>query len=100
VSKDEAIRGVCHNGGTLLSLLVSALEDAVVEGCITVTDKGGLRSEMCVAVNKSSLMEGAGGTYGSAAALTGVADAILNSGLWSVALVGTPCQMAGYEKNY
>jgi coenzyme F420 hydrogenase subunit beta len=98
VSKDEAIRGVCHNGGALLSLLVSALEDAIVEGCITVTDRGGLMPEVRVAMNKSSLIEGAGGPYGSAAALTGIADAILNYGLWSVALVGTPCQMAGYEK--
>ncbi|GEM_PF-100520 len=98
VSKDEEIRRMCHNGGALLSLLVSALDDAIVEGCITVTDKGGLMPEVRVAMNKSSLMEGAGGTYGSAAALTGVADAILNYGLWSVALVGTPCQMAGYEK--
>ena len=98
VSKDETIRGVCHNGGALLSLLVSALDDAIVEGCITVANKGGLMPEVRVAMNKSSLIESAGGSYGSAAALTGVADAIVNHGLWTVALVGTPCQIAGYEK--
>lgn len=97
VSKDEAIRGACHNGGALLSLLVSALEDAVVEGCITVVDKGGT-PEVRVAMSKSSLLEAAGSNYGSAATLTGVADAIMNHGLWTVALVGTPCQIAGYEK--
>ncbi|RZN39842.1 MAG: hypothetical protein EFT35_03535 [Methanophagales archaeon ANME-1-THS] len=97
VSKDETIRGACHNGGALLSLLVSALEDAIVEGCITIADKAG-KPEVRVAMSKSSLIEGAGSCYGSAATLTGVADAIVNQGLWTVALVGTPCQIAGYEK--
>ncbi|RJS70812.1 hypothetical protein CW714_06740 [Methanophagales archaeon] len=33
-----------------------------------------------------------------AATLTGVADAILDFDLWSVTLVGTPCQMSSYER--
>jgi coenzyme F420 hydrogenase subunit beta len=98
VSKDDAIRGVCHNGGALISLLASALEDAMVEGCITVADSGDATPEVRIAMNKAALMENAGGTYGYSAALTGIADAILNNGLWSLALVGTPCQMAAYEK--
>jgi coenzyme F420 hydrogenase subunit beta len=98
VSKDEEIKEACHNGGALLSLLVSALADAAVEGCIVVADKDDSTSEVCIAMHKGALIENAGGSYGSAAVLTGVADAILDSGLWSVALVGTPCQMAAYEK--
>jgi coenzyme F420 hydrogenase subunit beta len=98
VSKDGAIRGVCHNGGALISLLASALEDARVEGCITVAATDGATPEVRVAMNKAALMENSGGSYGYSAVLTGIADAILNYGLWSVALVGTPCQMAGCEK--
>lgn len=98
VAKDDEIRGVCNNGGALISLLASALEDALVEGCITIANTGDATPEVRVAMNKAALMENAGGTYGYSAALTGIADAILNYGLWSVALVGTPCQMAAYEK--
>jgi len=98
VSKDEEIKAACPDGGVVTSLLASALADAIVEGCITVADRGGLTPEVRVAMNKAGLIESADGTYGYTAALTGIADAILNYGLWSVALVGTPCQMAAYEK--
>jgi coenzyme F420 hydrogenase subunit beta len=98
VSKDEAIRKTCHDGGVVTSLLASALADAIVEGCIAVADKGGWKPEVRVAMDKSSLIRCAGSKYTPAATLTGIADAILNYGLWSVALVGTPCQMAAYEK--
>lgn len=99
VSKDDEIREACQKGGgAFLSLLASALADAIVEGCITVADNGDLTPEVRVAMHKAALIESAGGTYGYAATLTGIADAILNYGLWSVALAGTPCQMAAYEK--
>lgn len=99
VSKDEEIRSVClKGGGAFIALLASALADAVVEGCITVADKDDSTSEVRVAMHKGALLENAGGTYGHAATLTGISDAILNHGLWSVALAGTPCQMAAYEK--
>lgn len=99
VSKDDEIREACQKGGgAFLSLLASALADAIVEGCITVADKGDLTPEVRVAMHKAALIENAGGTYGHSAALTGIADAILDYGLWSVALAGTPCQMAAYEK--
>lgn len=99
VSKDNEIREACQkDGGAFLSLLASALADVIVEGCITVADKGDLTPEVRVAMNKAALIENAGGTYGYAATLTGIADAILNYGLWSIALAGTPCQMAAYEK--
>lgn len=98
VSKDEEIKNACPDGGVVTSLLASALADALVEGAVTVADKEGAMSEVRIAMNKAGLIENAGGTYESAAALTGIADAILNYGLWTVALVGTPCQMAAYEK--
>ena len=98
VSKDEEIKNACSDGGVVTSLLASALADALVEGAVTVADKEGAMPEVRIAMNKAGLIESAGGTYASAAALTGIADAILNYGLWSVAIVGTPCQMAAYEK--
>mgnify|MGYP001029267246 CR=1 FL=1 len=98
VSKDEEINNACPDGGVVTSLLASALADALVEGAVTVADKEGAMSEVRIAMNKAGLIENAGGTYELAAALTGIADAILNYGLWTVALVGTPCQMAAYEK--
>ncbi len=98
VSKDAEIRQACNNGGAALSLLASALADAVVEGCITVGHDGDLMPEVRVAMHKGALLEKESGPYGSAAVLTGIPDAILNYGLWSVALMGTPCQMAAYEK--
>lgn len=98
VSKDEEIRKACQDGGVVTSLLASALADAIVEGCITVVDKGEWKPEVQVAMDKSGLIKSAGSKYTPAATLTGIADAILNYGLWSVALVGTPCQMAAYEK--
>ena len=98
VSKDEEVRKACQDGGVVTSLLASALADAIVEGCITVADKGEWVPEVRVAMDKSSLIKSAGSKYTPAATLTGIADAILDYGLWSVALVGTPCQMAAYEK--
>ena len=98
VSKDEEIKNACLDGGVVTSLLASALADALVEGAVTVADKEDAMSEVRIAMNKAGLIENAGGNYESAAALTGIADAILNYGLWSVAMVGTPCQMTAYEK--
>lgn len=96
-SKDEELRKACNNGGAALALLASALADAVVEGCIMVNSSGAV-PEVRMAMSKAQLVENAGGTYGSAPVLTGVADAILKYGLWSVALVGAPCQLEAYEQ--
>ena len=98
VSKDDEILNACQDGGVVTSLLVYALSDAVAEGCITVVDKGDWRPEVQIAMDKPSVIKSAGSKYTPAATLTGVPDAIMNYGLWSSALVGTPCQMAGYEK--
>ena len=98
VSTDSEIKKACQDGGVVTSLLVYALSDAVAEGCITVVDKGDWMPEVQIAMDKSGLIKSAGSKYTPAATLTGIPDAILNYGLWSSALVGTPCQMAAYEK--
>ncbi|RLG32112.1 hypothetical protein DRN97_08145 [Methanosarcinales archaeon] len=98
VSTDEEIRKACQDGGAVTSLLAYALENAIVEGCITIANKGEWKPEVQVVMNKAGLIKGAGSKYTPAAALTGIADAILKYDLWSVALVGTPCEMAAYEK--
>jgi len=98
VSTDEEIREACQDGGAVTSLLAYALDDAIVEGCITVADKGEWKPEVRVAMDKAELIRSAGSKYTPAAALTGIADAILKYDLWSVALVGTPCDMVSYEK--
>ena len=99
VTRDEEIKAVCQDGGAVTSLLAYALEERIVEGCITValSDKD-WKPEVRVAMDRSSLIKTAGTKYTPAATLTGVADAILDLDLWSVALVGTPCQMSSYEK--
>jgi coenzyme F420-reducing hydrogenase beta subunit len=98
VNIDEEIQKACLDDGVVTSLLASALADALVEGIVTVAHNEGSTPEVRIAMNKAGLIENAGGNYASVPALTGIADAILNNGLWSVALVGTPCQMAAYEK--
>jgi len=100
VSTDEGIRKACQDGGVVTSLLAYALDDAMVEGCITVADKGEWKPEVQVAMDKAGLIKGAGSKYTPAATLTGIADAILKYDLWSVALVGTPCGMSSYEKMF
>ena len=99
VTKDEEIKAICQDGGAVTSLLAYALDEGIVEGCITVAlgDKD-WKPEVRVAMDRSSLIKAAGTKYTPAATLTGVADAILNYDLWSVALVGTPCQMSSYER--
>ncbi|MGB7532528.1 MAG: Coenzyme F420 hydrogenase/dehydrogenase, beta subunit C-terminal domain [Halobacteriota archaeon] len=98
VSTDEGIRRGCQDGGAVTSLLAYALDDAIVEGCITVADKGEWKPEVQVAMDKAGLIKGAGSKYTPAATLTGIADTILKHDLWSAALVGTPCVMSSYEK--
>jgi coenzyme F420 hydrogenase subunit beta len=98
VNIDEEIQKACQDDGVVTSLLASALADALVEGIVTVAHNEGSTPEVGIAMNKVGLIENAGGNYATVPALTGIADAILNYGLWSVALVGTPCQMAAYEK--
>ncbi|MGC9443774.1 MAG: Coenzyme F420 hydrogenase/dehydrogenase, beta subunit C-terminal domain [Candidatus Methanospirareceae archaeon] len=99
VNSDEEITAAGVADDVLTSLLSSALADALVEGVVTVSDAdGGALPEVHIALHKGALIEHSGGNYGAAAAMTGVADAIVNHGLWSVALVGTPCQMEAYEK--
>ncbi len=100
VSTDEGIRKACQDGGAVTSLLAYALDDAIVEGCITVADKGEWKPEVRVAMDKAGLIKSAGSKYTPAATLTGIADAILKYDLGSVALVGTPCQMSSYEKMF
>jgi coenzyme F420-reducing hydrogenase beta subunit len=97
-STDEEIRNACQDGGAVTSLLAYALDEAIVEGCITVVDKGEWKPEVQVAMDKASLIKSAGSKYTPAATLTGIADAVLEDDLQSVALVGTPCGMASYEK--
>jgi coenzyme F420 hydrogenase subunit beta len=96
LNSDEEITAAGVADDVLTSLLASALADALVEGVVTVAD--GALPEVRIAMHKGALIEHAGGNYGAAAAMTGLADAIVNHGLWSVALVGTPCQMEAYEK--
>ncbi|MBN1456033.1 MAG: Coenzyme F420 hydrogenase/dehydrogenase, beta subunit C-terminal domain [Methanomicrobia archaeon] len=99
VNSDEEITAAGVAEDVLTSLLASALADALVEGVVTVADAdGGAQPEVRIAMYKGALIEHAGGNYGAAAAMTGLADAIVKYGLWSVALVGTPCQMEAYEK--
>ncbi len=98
VSTDEEIRRTCQDGGAVTSLLAYALDDAIVEGGITVADKGEWKTEVRVVVDKPGLIKTAGSKYTPAATLTGIADAILKYDLWSAALVGTPCVMSSYEK--
>ncbi len=98
VSKDEEILKACQDGGVVSSLLVYALSDAVAEGCITVVDKGDWKPEVQVAMDKQSVINSAGSKYTPAATLMGIPEAIVNYGLWSSALVGTPCQMEAYEQ--
>lgn len=98
VSKDEEILKACQDGGVVTSLLVYALSDAVAEGCITVVDKGDWKPEVQVAMDKQSVINSAGSKYTPAATLMGIPEAIVNYGLWSSALVGTPCQMEAYEQ--
>ncbi len=94
VNVDEEIRAAGVADDVLTSLLASALADALVEGAVTVVNTDGTAPEVRIAMHKGALIENAGGEYGVAAAMTGLADAIVTHGLWSVALVGTPCQMA------
>jgi len=98
VTSDAEIKAAGVADDVLTSLLASALADALVEGVVAVADTDGALPEVRIAMHKGALIEHAGGNYGAAAALTGLADAIVNYGLWSVALVGTPCQMEAYEK--
>jgi coenzyme F420 hydrogenase subunit beta len=98
VNSDEEIKAAGVADDVLTSLLASALADALVEGVVTVADADSAPPEVRIAMHKGALIEHAGGNYGAAAAMTGLADAIVNHGLWSVALVGTPCQMEAYEK--
>jgi coenzyme F420 hydrogenase subunit beta len=100
ISADEEIRKVCQDGDAVTSLLAYALDEAMVEGCITVADKGEWKTEVRVAMDKAGLIKSAGSKYTPAATLTGIADAILKYNLQSVALVGTPCQMSSYEKMF
>jgi len=99
-STDEEIRKACQDGGAVTSLLAYALDEAIVEGCITVADKGEWKPEVQVARDKAGLIKSAGSKYTPAATLTGIADAILEYDLQSVALVGTPCGMSSYEKMF
>ncbi len=98
VASDDEIRAVAQDGGAVTALLAYALADGIVEGCVTVVRDEHWRTRVQVAMDRSSLLKAAGSKYTPSAALTGIADAIIDHGLWSVALVGTPCQMAGYEK--
>nr|AAU84188.1 coenzyme F420 hydrogenase beta subunit [uncultured archaeon GZfos37D1] len=99
-STDAEIRKACQDGGAVTSLLAYALDEAIVEGCITVADKGEWKPEVQVARDKAGLIKSAGSKYTPAATLTGIADAILDYDLQSVTLVGTPCGMASYEKMF
>ena len=98
VSKDEELKNAGPDGGVVTTLLAYALADAVAEGCVTAVDTGDWKPEVQVAMDKASLIKSSGTKYTPAATLTGIPVAIMNYGLWSVALAGTPCQMAGYEK--
>ncbi len=98
VATDEGLRAAAQDGGAVTALLAYALADGIVEGCVTVVRDEHWKTRVQVAMDRSSLIKAAGSKYTPSAALTGIPDAIIDRGLWSVALVGTPCQIAGYEK--
>ncbi len=98
VATDDEIREAAQDGGAVTALLAYALAEGIVEGCVTVVRDEHWKPHITVAMDKSSLIKAAGSKYTPTAALTGLPDAIIDRGLWSVALVGTPCQMAGYEQ--
>ncbi len=99
VTRDDEIKAVCQDGGAVTSILAYALDESIVEGCIGVvlSDKD-WKPEVRVVMDRASLLKTAGSKYTPAATLTGVADAILDYDLWSIALVGTPCQMSSYAR--
>jgi len=67
VSTDEGIKKACQDGGAVTSLLAYALDDAIVESCITVADKGEWKPEVQVAMGKAGLVKTAGSKYTPAA---------------------------------
>ncbi len=80
-----------QSGGAVTSLLVSALEEGLVDGVLLLSvDRASLKPRPVIATRVEEVVQAAGSRYGWANVLEGLDEAV-KSGLRRLAIVGTPC---------
>jgi len=98
-ARDENVRKFCQDGGVVTSLLISALNDGMIDGAAVsgISEKEPLKPLPRLALNVSDLLECAGTRYTYSSNIFALKEGILKKKR-KIAFVGTPCQVNAIRK--
>ena len=96
---DKKIKAKSQDGGVVSALLVYALEENIIDGCLVASHgKEALTTEATVATTKKDILNASGTKYTPCPNLSLLKEATRSYGLEKLAVVGTPCQVMGLRK--
>lgn len=91
-TRDPEIAGICQDGGVVTTLLVYGLENGIIDGALLVTGDGRV-PRASVARDRDEVIRAAGTRYGVVPVLRGLRAAVIDHGLASICVVGSPCHI-------
>jgi len=98
-TRDEDIIKVCQDGGAATSILISALEDGVIQGAAVSGEDSAnpLKATPMLALSKKDLLRCSGTRYTYSPNLLAFRSGVQNK-VGKMAFVGTPCQICAIRR--
>lgn len=99
-AREEAVRHNASSGGLVTSLLLSALEDGVIDSALTVSLNNGdpLRPSATIAHHKEAILESMGSVYLPVEFSRSLRRVIYDDSIRRIGIVGTSCHIEGIKK--
>lgn len=98
-ASDKKITSKSQDGGIVSALLIHALEENIIDGCIVAAPGDEpWKPEPKVATTKKDILKAAGTKYTMCPNPSLIKEATRSYGLEKIATVGTPCQVMGLRK--
>jgi len=91
-TKDPQVREACQDGGIVTALLLYALGSGVIDGAVLV-GREGWTPVACIASTRDEIIHSAGSKYGVVPVLRELRAAVVDHGLSSICVVGSPCHI-------
>lgn len=91
-TKDPEIARICQDGGFITTLLTYGLRSGMIDGALLVVGDG-WAPRASIARDRDEVIQAAGTRYGPVPVLKTLRSAVVDEGLGSICVVGTPCHI-------
>jgi coenzyme F420 hydrogenase subunit beta len=91
-TKDTEIERTCQDGGIVTTLLLYALDSGIIDGALAV-GRDGWAPVACIAKTRDEIIRASGTKYGVVPVLKELRAAVVDHGLSSICVVGSPCHI-------